>query len=60
MNNAQHLTMCQEIIYVFIDGGYLKKAHQDTVKKLFGNHFDIDFSQIKNAVNAPGILFRLH
>jgi hypothetical protein len=41
-----------EVIYIFINAGYLKRAYQDTVRKLFGDHFDIDYFQIKNRFNA--------
>lgn len=41
-----------DVIYIFIDAGYLKRAYQDTVRRIFGDHFEINYFQIKNGFNA--------
>jgi uncharacterized LabA/DUF88 family protein len=42
----------QEITYIFIDGAYLRTTYRETVRKLFGDQFEIDFSAIKNSTVA--------
>jgi hypothetical protein len=34
----------QDTTYVFVDGGYLKTAYKETVHKLFGSRFEIEFA----------------
>ena len=41
-----------DIVYIFIDGGYLKRAYKDTIGTLFGDYFEIDYYQIKNSILA--------
>jgi len=47
----------EEITYVFIDGGYLTAEYTDTVRKLFGSRFDIDYSQIKMWTSARRVFY---
>jgi uncharacterized LabA/DUF88 family protein len=47
----------EEITYVYIDGGYLKTEYQNTVRKLFGNQFDMDYSKIKHMANARRVFY---
>jgi len=33
--------------YLFIDGGYLKRVFKETVGKIFGDHYEMDYCAIK-------------
>ena len=41
----------EEVAYLFIDGGYLNKAHQDNLCSIFGQHV-IDYGMVKDFAQA--------
>lgn len=41
-----------DITYLFIDGGYLKRVFQETVGKIFGDQYEIDYWAIKQELRS--------
>jgi hypothetical protein len=42
----------EEIIYLFIDGAYLKCAFRDEINAVFGDQYEFDFATFKDIVRA--------
>ncbi len=43
----------EEITYLFIDGGYLKKVYENVIHPLFGTSLVLDFGRIKRFPTTP-------
>ena len=46
-----------EVAYLFIDGAYLETSFQDTVRKVFGSHHEIDYRLVKNQLGAGRVFY---
>jgi uncharacterized LabA/DUF88 family protein len=47
----------EEITYLFIDGGYFKATFRETVNKIFGTHYEIDYTVIKQQLRARRVFY---
>src|SRR5262245_40347507 len=46
-----------DVVYLFIDGAFLKTVYRDRFQPIFGNQYTLDFNRIKPRFNARRVFY---